>query len=164
MMVIGAVAGLALAGSVIWFVTTAISIYRKSPNTAGLFDTTQIGLTFLEELRMGRREIAYQAMSSGYRSQHTYEKFCEFLDVAPLLSLHAFAKQGEVFGAIATPDQPQRSGRIAYMLRPARVPADDDKTDNKAKADPKTNPRKLDLTLHFVEENGTWVIDQITFP
>jgi hypothetical protein len=164
MTAIGTVVVFALAGLLIWFATTAYGIYRKSPNTAGLFDTTQVGLAFFEDLRMGRREMAYQTMSSGYRTRQTFEQFCNFLEEAPLLSTHTFNNQIDAFGAIATPDQPRRSGRIRYLLRPARVPVADDKLDEAAKADPKTNPRKLDLTLHFVEEHGQWVIDQITFP
>lgn len=162
-LLVGMVAALAFLGILIWFGTTAYSLYRKPDHSTDMSDCSQLGVSFFEDVRTARRASAYQALSSAYRSRLTQSQFEEFLDEYPLLNSHAFVNQIEVFGMADSADQPLNGVRIRYRLLPARMPPDDD-SNNETNADPKANRRKLDLSLHFVEENGNWVVDQITFP
>lgn len=162
-LLIGTIAVLMLVGFLIWYGTFIYSILRKPNHSIGMSDSSRLGVTYFEDIRTGRRANAYQSMSTAYRASMTPEKFSDFLDEYTLLNSHAFVRQGEIFGSAADPDTPLTAVRIRYTLMPARMPADDESNDA-AKTDPKTNRRKLDLTLHFIEENGNWVVDQITFP
>lgn len=157
------VAALTFLGLSIWYGSVVYRLYRKPNHSIGMSDCSQLGVRFFEDVRSGRRASAYQALSSAYRSRLTQSQFETYLDEYPLLNSHRFVNQVEVFGMADRADQPLTAVRIRYRLMPARLPADDEPNEE-AKADPKTNRRKLDLTLHFVEENGNWFIDQITFP
>lgn len=161
--VIASVVVLALGGLLIGYGTVVYRLYRKPDHSIGLSDSSRQGVSFFEDLRLGRRAIAYQSMSTMYRSRLSQSQFETFLDEYPLLNSHTFVRQGEVFGSADGPDQPLNAVRISYTLMPVRMPTGDNPEDE-TKNDPRTNRRRLDLKLHFVEENGKWVVDQITFP
>lgn len=159
----GLTAGLAILGLSIWYGSLVYGKFRKPNHSIGLSECSYLGSSYLEDIRAGRPANAYHSMSTAYRSRLTLVQYSAFLNEYLLLNTHTFARQGEVFGSADSPDKPLHAVRIRYTLLPAKLPTDDDPNEPMT-ADPKTNRRKLDVSLHFVQENGKWVVDQITFP